>query len=232
MFLDLYQLCVDAVVQGFSGNKRALCGTGSLHIVPYQFVWVKFGCVARQKVQFQFSIRRCDIVLYNLGFVGGQTVENQEQGLLAMTHQHFEHRDKQLRAHSSLIGRKPEAPSGVYRRSRRYGLSLSRYSNNRGLPLCAPTLSLDCIGTEAGFVPEIDVRTPLFCLSCNAWIDVMLPCFNGGRIALVSPPQRLLRRQSELRQQLPDRRHAQIGAELISNQLAHHQSCPQAKIES
>src|SRR6266852_3921921 len=149
-----------------------------------------------------------------------------------MTHQHLEHREEQLAAHSPFIGRKPETPFRIYGRSRRDGLSLSRYGNNRRLPLYSPTPSLYRIGTEAGFVPEIYLRTPLFCPPRNTWIGVVLPRFDGGRIALVSPRQRLLWRQSELRQQLPDRCHAQTRAEFVCNQLAHHLSCPQAKIKA
>src|ERR1700730_17920262 len=63
----------------------------------------------RQKVQFEFSIGRLDVVLDSLPLVGRQTVEDQYQGLPATMHQDLEHLDEQSRVHPSLVGREPEA---------------------------------------------------------------------------------------------------------------------------
>src|ERR1700730_9633625 len=183
-------------------------------------------------MQLQFSVCRFDVVPHGLPLVGRQTVEDQDQGLPATMHQDFEHPDEQSRVHPPLVGREPEAASGIGSLSRRDRLSRARHAYDRGLSSHAPCRSLHHIGAESGFIPEINIAASLFGPSCNAWIGVAFPCFNCSRVTLVSALQWLLRRQSQLRQKLADSRHAQVGPELVRNQLAHHQPRPQTKIET
>src|SRR5271166_5457314 len=111
-------------------------------------------------------------------------------------------------------------------------LRVSLHAYHRGLSSHAPCRSLHHIGAESGFIPEINLGASPFCPSCNAWIGIAFPCFNCSRVTLISALQRLLRRQSQLRQKLADSRHAQVGPELVRNQLAHYQPRPQTKIKT
>src|SRR5208337_958742 len=219
-------------MQRFSLHERTLRCAGSLHVVPHQFIWIEFRCVARQEMKFQFPPRRCDVVLHYFRLVGRQAVKNQEQRLPATTHQDLEHPDEQLGTHSAFVGHEPKASSGIDCRSRRDGLSLAWHGNNRTLASCTPRCPLHRIGTESGFIPEVDFRTDAFCPFCNAWIDVAFPSFNRSRITLVGSFQRFLRRQTQLRQKLADSGHAQIDPKLLPDELAHYQPRPQAKIKT
>src|SRR3984893_6385752 len=151
--------------------------------------------IPRQKVQFEFSIGRLDVVLDSLPLVGRQTVD-QYQGLPATMHQDLAHLDEQSGVHPSLVGREQKAASGIDGGSRRDRLSLPGHAYDRGLSPRAPSRSLHYIGAKPGFIPEINLGASLFRPLCKARIGVTLPCFNCSRIAFVSALQRLLWRQS------------------------------------
>src|SRR5436190_6152933 len=128
--------------------------------------------------------------------------------------------DKQLDLQPTVISAVPEPAAGSHRRGRADRLPLARALNHRRLPLLAPGLAVHGIGTKPRLVPEIDFATDSFGLPRNGGEPFAAPLLDRLRIALIGSLQRLLRCQSQLREQFANRRHAHRTWSFSSIRLA------------
>ena len=214
-----------ALLQGSAGVA------GALGVTPDQFVGVEVGGIAGQAMQRQFAVEPGDVLLDRVGLVRRQSIQDQMQGFAASAQHPAQQIDEEHGGQCARIGGKPEGALGTDRRGGADALALSGDRHHRRLSLGAPGLALNPIGTESGFVPEVDLGlVPLGC-SCNRRVRLALPALDRHRVALVGALQRLLRRQALAHQQRPNRRQAQAHIESLGDQFAHDLTCPQTKIE-
>ena len=88
------------------------------------------------------------------------------------------------------------------------------------------------IGAEPKLIPEIDFAAGCFRLPRNRRELLALPYLDRCRITLIGTLQRFLRRQPQLGQQLPHRRHTKSNAKLSLDQLSHQAPRPQPEIQT
>ena len=229
---ELRQLLFDLVAQGFARAERASCCAGALDMTPHQFVRVQVGCIPGQEVQRQSAFRRSDVVAYRRGLVRGQTVEHQMHGLPATAHQLAQQQHKPFGFERAVIRTKPERPVSGDRGGCTDRLALSRSMDHRGLAAHAPSLAVHRIGTKSRLVPEIHCRALSPRLPSNGRERLALPALDSLGIPLIGPLQRLLRGQTQLRQQFTDRRDRKRHPELLRDQLSHHLSRPQTEVQA
>ncbi len=204
--LELGQLRFDFVAQLFSLSQRAPCCAGALDMTPYQFVRVQVRGIAREEWQNEAPFGRCDIFLYQSRLVRWQAVEHQMDRLSAVAHHLRQQVDEQLGVEPPFIGAEPKRALGIHRRGSTNGLALTGALHHRRLATNAPRLAMHRIGTESGFVPEEDFGAFCLRLPGNGREGFSLPFLDGCRIALISPLQRLLRRQPQSGQHFADGR--------------------------
>ena len=183
-------------------------------------------------MQAQPATRRSNVVAHARGLVRRQTVEHEMHRLAPAPHELAQQGDKQSGFERAAIGAKPERPVGVDRRGGTERLTLSGSVHDRRLAAHAPGLTVHRISTEARLIPEKHLATVLFRLTGDGWEGFTLPAFNRLGVPLIGSLQRLLRRQSQFRQQLPDRRDAYRHPELLRHQLHDHRARPQAEVQS
>lgn len=222
----------DLVFQLFTLAQWPPCDAGSLDVTPDQFIGIQVGRIARQEVQRQAPFGGGDIVAHLEGFVSRQAVQHQVNGLPASLHHLAQQIDEHVGMERAGVGAEPEPAPGIDRRRRTDRLALARTLDHRRLAAQPPGLAMHGIGPEAGLIPEEHVGTLAPRLAGKGWEDFALPAFDGFRVALIRPLQRLLRRQPELGQQLAHRRHAQVVTELGPDQVRHDGARPQAEVQT
>jgi hypothetical protein len=124
-----------------------------------------------------------------------QSVHDQMHRLLSIEHQLLEQRDEQLAAEPAFVRCKPEGTLRIDGGRRANALPLARPLDNRRFAARRPGLAMHRVSSKARFVPAENIRLLLMSLLGKGRIRVVSPAIDCLRIALVSPPQRLLRRQ-------------------------------------
>jgi len=230
--LELDQLLLDFLPQGFPCPQRPSRYPRTFHMTPYQFVRIQIRRVAGQKMQGQTALGGGDVLLHAGRLVGRQAIEHQMNGLLAVPHHLLQQLDEPLGVESTLVETEPECPLSIHRRGRTARLALPGPVHYRRLAPYAPGLAVHGIGPEPRLVPEEHLPTLLFRLPGYGGEGLPLPALDRLRIALIGSLQRLLRGQPQLRQQCAYRRDPEGHAELPRNEIGHDGARPQAEVQT
>src|SRR3954465_7749493 len=105
-------------------------------------------------------------------------------------------------------------------------------STTGGLTADPPGLAMHSVGAKSGFVPEKHLRALYLRSTGNGRIGFQLPLLDGLRVTLIGTLQRLLRSQSQPRQQLAHCAYPKVHSKFLLDQLSHHAASPQPKVQA
>src|SRR4051794_1047845 len=104
-------------------------------------------------------------------------------------------------------------------------------STTGGLTADPPGLAMHSVRAKSGLVPEKHLRALYLRSTGNGRIGFQLPLLDGLRVTLIGALQRLLRSQSQPRQQLAHCAHPKVHSKFLLDQLSHHAASPQPKVQ-
>src|SRR5579862_444091 len=201
-------------------------------MTPDKLIGVKVRCIAGQKVETQLALSRCNVVTNEHALVGRQSVENDIDRFLPVTHQFPQQLDKQLAVEPAFVGTEPELSTRTDRRSSRDRLPLPRPMNNRCLSTSSPGLTMYRVSSKTGLIPKQNRCSTALGLAGQRGIRFLLPPRDCFWVTLVGPLQWLLWSQLQFRQQRANGCYSEGYAKFLFNQYRHDRAGPQTEVKT
>src|SRR5271170_3585176 len=199
---------------------------------PHQLVGVAIRRVRREKEQHQLSAQRFNKGLGLLGAMCGPAIDDQEDLAFRADQKSLQKFDEHIRIHAArFFDHKTQMTFGSYRRDQTDAMPGSCRLDDRRFTLLSPRAPRVMIRTDVRRVSKINVRTLHLRHFLDLWIFILQPFLHERLIAFEGAMQRLLRGDTQLRQQPTHRHHAQDNLEFGLDDLRHHLASPQRKFE-